>query len=149
MTLPSHDAITYLSKEKHLEAIHHACMVIVDAYGKSDILDGYTYEGVSPYAFMKMAQGIANHIGSQIPDYVPDNNPTPEIPISRIEEFCSYVMGFYGPKGIYPIEGVTPELVRKATNLHIEDCKSSGYCEFEGDSVDREYVREILRSLVS
>lgn len=149
MALPSHDAITHLSKEKHLEAIYHACMVIVDAYGKSDILDGYTYEGVSPYAFMKMAQGIANHIGSQIPDYVPDNNPTPEIPISRIEEFCSYVMDFYGPKGIYPIEGVTPELVLKAVTLRIEDCKSPGDCEFEGDSVDRECVREILRSLVS
>lgn len=144
MALPSHDAINYVSKEKHLEAIHDACMVIVDAYGKSDILDGYTYEGVSPYAFMKMAQGIAYHIGAQIPD-----NSAPEVPISKIEEFCSYVMSFYGPGGVYPIDGVTIGLVRKATLLRIKHCDSQENCEFEGDSVDREYVREILRSLVA
>lgn len=53
-------------------------------------------------------------------------------------EFVNYVHSFYGPGGIYDM-GATNKMIRTATRLYMETC-----ADFEGDSIDRENVREIL-----
>ena len=58
--------------------------------------------------------------------------------------FTQYMLDFYGPKGIYDY-GFTPEQINLATQLYkcrMED--QFGQEEFEGDSVDRERVRDII-----
>ena len=58
--------------------------------------------------------------------------------------FTQYMIDFYGPKGVYPY-GFTPEQVNLATQLY--KCRMEaqfGQTEFEGDSVDRERVRDII-----
>jgi hypothetical protein len=51
-------------------------------------------------------------------------------------------MSFYGPDGIYPM-GANRTIVRKATNDVIRISKIQGR-EFRGDSIDREFVRDLL-----
>lgn len=60
-----------------------------------------------------------------------------------INEFIDYVMSFYGPGQLYPIEGINHTLVRKATNDLIRISKIKGH-EFCGDSYDREQVKDLL-----
>ena len=58
--------------------------------------------------------------------------------------FTQYMLDFYGPKGIYDY-GFTAEQINLATQLYkcrMED--QYGQTEFEGDSVDRERVRDII-----
>jgi hypothetical protein len=58
--------------------------------------------------------------------------------------FTQYMLDFYGPKGIYNY-GFTAEQINLATQLYkcrMED--EFGQTEFEGDSVDRERVRDII-----
>ena len=58
--------------------------------------------------------------------------------------FTQYMLDFYGPKGIYDY-GFTAEQINLATQLYkcrMED--EFGQTEFEGDSVDRERVRDII-----
>ena len=57
-------------------------------------------------------------------------------------EFYDYVFSFYGPSGIYPM-GATLELIQKATKDLIQILNIKGQ-EFCGDSVDREFVRDLL-----
>ena len=59
-----------------------------------------------------------------------------------INDFIDYVMGFYGPDGIYPM-GANRTVVRKATNdlIRIAKIKEEEFC---GDSYDREQVRDLL-----
>jgi hypothetical protein len=49
-------------------------------------------------------------------------------------------MGFYGPKGLYPM-GMTEDEVQKAVRL----MDLFGTFDLEGDSIDRERVRDIVR----
>ncbi len=56
-----------------------------------------------------------------------------------IKEFYRYVLSFYGPYGLYPM-GVTLGDVKAATKIHLERTR----VPFEGDSMDREQVRDIL-----
>ena len=58
----------------------------------------------------------------------------------NLEQFTDYCMGFYGPKGLYPM-GMTPDEIQKAVRL----MDLIGNFEFEGDSIDRERVRDIVR----
>ena len=54
------------------------------------------------------------------------------------------MLDFYGPNGIYDY-GFTPEQINLATQLYkcrMED--EFGQTEFEGDSVDRERIRDII-----
>ena len=54
------------------------------------------------------------------------------------------MLDFYGPNGIYDY-GFTPEQINLATQLYkcrMED--EVGQTEFEGDSVDRERIRDII-----
>lgn len=57
-------------------------------------------------------------------------------------EFYDYVLSFYGPNGIYPMNA-TLELIELATNdlIKILEIKDQEFC---GDSVDRELVRDLL-----
>ncbi len=64
--IPSYNAIQFESKEAHLAALYDACLMIVNTYNSSDVLDGYAVENchgnVSAYDFMKYARNILNHI---------------------------------------------------------------------------------------
>lgn len=61
-----------------------------------------------------------------------------------MEKFVNYCLDFYGTQGIYRY-GFTPEQVESATQLY-KTTLSKNYPgqEFEGDSVDRERVRDII-----
>jgi len=61
-----------------------------------------------------------------------------------INDFIDYVMGFYGPGGVYPM-GANPTLVRKATDDCMKIAEIKGE-EFYFDSIDRELVRDLLIS---
>ena len=54
------------SKSEHLTNLYDACLLIVNTYNGSDILDGYAVENcngnVSAYDFMKYARNILNQI---------------------------------------------------------------------------------------
>lgn len=63
MTLPSYNAISFSSKEEHEAALYDACLLIVNTYNQSDVLDGYEHGNVTAYDFMKFARNILNQIG--------------------------------------------------------------------------------------
>ena len=66
MTLPSYNAIQFRSQEEHLATLYDACLLIVNTYNQSDLLDGYTIDNykhyVSSYDFMKFARNVLNQI---------------------------------------------------------------------------------------
>lgn len=62
MTLPSYSAISFHSKEEHQAALYDACLLIVNTYNQSDMLDGYEHGGVTSYGFMKFARNVLNSI---------------------------------------------------------------------------------------
>ena len=55
------------------------------------------------------------------------------------EGFLNYVLQFYGPKGLYDM-GMTKDEADKGARI-----VKMLSCEFIGDSVDREKVRDIVR----
>lgn len=55
--------------------------------------------------------------------------------------FVNYVYGFYGRNGPYPIKGLTKAEIGLATDFRI---LNEPYLDFEGDSIDRERVRDII-----
>jgi len=66
MVLPTHNAIQFHSKEEHSAALYDACLLIVNTYNQTDMLDGYCIENyngnVTAYDFMKYARNILNRI---------------------------------------------------------------------------------------
>jgi hypothetical protein len=67
MILPTHNAIQFHSKEEHLAALYDACLLIVNTYNGSDLLDWYSIdvgksELVTAYDFMKFARNVLNQI---------------------------------------------------------------------------------------
>ena len=66
MTLPTHNAFQFNSKEEHQAALYDACLLIVNTYKGSDMLDGYTIENangyMTAYDFMKYSRNILNRI---------------------------------------------------------------------------------------
>ena len=62
MTLPSYNAIQFHSKEEHQAALYDACLLIVNTYNGSDVLDGYSVNDVTAYDFMKFARNVLNQI---------------------------------------------------------------------------------------
>ena len=58
------------------------------------------------------------------------------------EEFYNYVFSFYNEiDGIYPIKGLTKKMIVSATDKYL----TSKNCSWgDGDSVDRERVRDII-----
>ena len=62
MTIPSYSAISFRSEEEHKAALYDACLLIVNTYNQTDMLDGYDPHGVTSYDFMKFARHILNQI---------------------------------------------------------------------------------------
>jgi hypothetical protein len=61
------------------------------------------------------------------------------------ELFVAYCMDFYGEeRGLYPIRGLTFKAIEKATQRYLNLCSEGVYEWGDGDSVDRERVRDIL-----
>ena len=61
------------------------------------------------------------------------------------EAFLHYVSDFYGPGGIYDM-GATPLQIAEATIYRLTDREYVNK-PFYGDTMDREYVRDILKML--
>ncbi len=62
-----------------------------------------------------------------------------------MKEFVDYVMSFYGKGGLYDIAANSLE-ASFATGVCVERYKREGK-SFEGDSIDREAVRDIIIEL--
>ena len=62
MTLPTYNAIQFHSKEEHLAALYDACLLIVNTYNQTELLDCYDPYGVTSYDFMKFARHILNQL---------------------------------------------------------------------------------------
>ncbi len=61
--------------------------------------------------------------------------------MTNIINFEEYVKDFYNESnGVYPIKGLTNLMIKNAVKKHINKVG----CWFEGDSIDREGVREII-----
>ena len=60
--LPTHNAISFQSKEEHQAALYDAFLLIVNTYNQCDMLDFYEHNGVSPYDFMTFARNVLNQI---------------------------------------------------------------------------------------
>jgi hypothetical protein len=63
MTLPSYNAIQFHSKSEHTAALYDACLLIVNTYNSSDMLDDYKTPNVTAYEFMQFARNVLNQIG--------------------------------------------------------------------------------------
>ena len=69
--------------------------------------------------------------------------------MSNLNEFIDYVWSFYGEHSdtLYPIKGLTKKDILEASWLYLQMCCYSSMPEYswgDGDSVDREHVRDIL-----
>ena len=66
MTLPTYSAIQFNAEAAHRAALYDACLLIVNTYNGSDMLDGYTIDNangyMTAYDFMKYARNILNRI---------------------------------------------------------------------------------------
>ena len=62
MTLPSYNAIQFHSKEEHRAALYDACLLIVNTYNQSKLLDDVTYNDMTSYEFMKFARNVLNQL---------------------------------------------------------------------------------------
>ena len=64
--------------------------------------------------------------------------------VDTLVDFIAYVDSFYNEKnGIYPIKGLTNSMIIKATQKYITS-QTKDYTWGDGDSVDRERVRDII-----
>ena len=67
---------------------------------------------------------------------------TVQIENRDVLDFVEYVYTFYNPvNGVYPIKGATIRVVTRAIETYINKTKAE---DFVGDSVDREFVRDII-----
>jgi hypothetical protein len=62
VTLPTYSAISFRSQEEHQAALYDACLMIVNTYNGSDMLDFYECDGVTAYGFMKFARNVLNQL---------------------------------------------------------------------------------------
>ena len=62
--------------------------------------------------------------------------------MSNTDQFVTYCERFYGDKGIYPL-GFTRRQIELATELY-QLRLTQGLERFEGDTVDRENVRDLI-----
>jgi tagatose-1,6-bisphosphate aldolase non-catalytic subunit AgaZ/GatZ len=60
--LPSYSAMQFNAEAAHRAALYDACLLIVNTYNQTDMLDGYDPHGVTSYDFMKFARHILNSI---------------------------------------------------------------------------------------
>ena len=66
--------------------------------------------------------------------------------VDTLCDFIAYVDSFYNEKdGVYPIKGMTNSMVIKGVQTYITQIGESDSLEWgDGDSVDRERVRDII-----
>tara|TARA_S200000501_G_C20844652_1_gene753142 strand:+ start:2125 stop:2385 length:261 start_codon:yes stop_codon:yes gene_type:complete len=65
--------------------------------------------------------------------------------MTNFREFLDYCMDFYNPtSGLYPIDGLTREELALATLNYLDLVASTDITWGDGDSLDRERVRDIL-----
>ena len=66
--------------------------------------------------------------------------------VNTLCDFIAYVDSFYNEKdGVYPIKGMTNSMVIKGVQAYITQIGESESLEWgDGDSVDRERVRDII-----
>ena len=65
--------------------------------------------------------------------------------MTNFREFLDYCMDFYNPtSGLYPIDGLTRAEVALATLNYLDLVASTDITWGDGDSLDRERVRDIL-----
>ena len=64
MTLPTYSAIQFNAEAAHKAALYDACLLIVNTYNQTDMLDGFDPYGVTSYDFMKFARHILNQIAN-------------------------------------------------------------------------------------
>ena len=68
--------------------------------------------------------------------------------MNNINEFIDYVWSFYNPQSdLYPIKGLTKKDILEASWLYLQMCAYPSQPEYswgDGDSLDRERVRDIL-----
>ena len=63
----------------------------------------------------------------------------------NFKEFLDYCMSFYGDDdALYPIEGLTREELALATLNYLDLCASTDIAWGDGDSLDRERVRDLV-----
>jgi hypothetical protein len=60
--LPSYNPISFISKEAHKAALYDACMLIVNTYNQTDMLDDCVCYDVTAFEFMRFARKVANSI---------------------------------------------------------------------------------------
>ena len=66
-----------------------------------------------------------------------------------MDDFTDYVWSFYGSDAdaLYPIKGLTRKMIAEASFLYLQMCCYPSFPEYtwgDGDSLDREHVRDIL-----
>ena len=65
-----------------------------------------------------------------------------------MDDFIDYVWSFYGANdALYPIKGLTKRMIAEAAWLYLQMCSSPAFPHMnwgDGDSLDREHVRDIL-----
>ena len=68
--------------------------------------------------------------------------------MNSLQEFVDYVWSFYNPQSeLYPIKGLTKKDIFDAFNVYvnrIENDNNEYYSWGDGDSLDRERVRDII-----
>ena len=67
MTLPSHNAIQFNSEEEHQAALYDACLLIVNTYNQTEMLDNLQPEhsNVTAYEFMQFARNVVNNLSAK------------------------------------------------------------------------------------
>jgi hypothetical protein len=62
--LPSYNAISFKSKEEHEAALYDACLLIVNTYNQTDLLDKLQpdHSNVTAYEFMQFARNVINSL---------------------------------------------------------------------------------------
>ena len=68
--------------------------------------------------------------------------------MNSLNEFYNYVYDFYNPDSdLYPIKGLTKKDILEASGLYLQMCTYPSMPEYswgDGDTLDREHVRDIL-----
>ena len=68
--------------------------------------------------------------------------------MTDLQEFIDYVWSFYNPQSeLYPIKGLTKKDILEVSWLYLQMCCYPSMPEYswgDGDTLDREHVRDIL-----
>ena len=71
--------------------------------------------------------------------------------MNNFNDFINYCLDFYGKGGLYD-QGRTKEQIAYATTVYLDACAYYEQCDYEGmtwgngDSLDRERVRDIMNN---